>query len=180
MTRQWDVHECIVFFKTREAWDGLSNMAAGFPIEFGKDVFPSSEHLYQDCRFPHHRDVQGAIIAEKNPLKAKWISRANNEKTRHGWDFIREQVMYWAITLKAAQHESFRVLLLNTGHRPIVEKSSKDNFWGAMQTSDPDILVGQNVLGSLLVQLRADVFDYSIGRCELPPAPMLNTNYLTD
>jgi hypothetical protein len=44
-------------------------------------------------------------------------------------------------------------LLLATGDGPIVEQSRRDAFWGAKPLDD-DTLVGQNVLGRLLTELR--------------------------
>jgi hypothetical protein len=55
----------------------------------------------------------------------------------------------------AQNYYEFGRLLLATRDHPIVEQSRKDDYWGAKLT-DPtgDILVGQNVLGRLLMELR--------------------------
>ena len=45
------------------------------------------------------------------------------------------------------------ILLLETGNRPIVEDSRKDDYWGAKTVGDEG-LSGQNVLGRLLMELR--------------------------
>jgi type I restriction enzyme S subunit len=46
---------------------------------------------------------------------------------------------------------------LRTGERPIVEESRKDDFWGAKVVDNGDTLVGINVLGRLLMELREQV-----------------------
>jgi hypothetical protein len=47
-------------------------------------------------------------------------------------------------------------LLKETRTMPIVEVSRKDPFWGA-KAQDDGTLLGQNVLGQLLMELRAEV-----------------------
>jgi hypothetical protein len=64
--------------------------------------------------------------------------------------------MRWCLRVKLAQnYEKFGHLLLSTENRPIVEQSRKDDYWGAKFVADSDqYLVGQNVLGRLLMELR--------------------------
>ena len=57
--------------------------------------------------------------------------------------------------------DKFSKLLLETGDLPIVEDSRKDDFWGA-KPEDEEILVGANVLGRLLMQLREQVKNWEI------------------
>src|SRR5262249_38134452 len=56
----------------------------------------------------------------------------------------------------AQNWSSFSELLLKTGARPIVEESRKDDFWGA-KPQDDGALVGMNVLGRLLMELRQEL-----------------------
>ena len=51
--RTYEPEECVVFRKTAEAFGGLSNMAAGFPLKVNGVSVRTSEALYQACRFPH-------------------------------------------------------------------------------------------------------------------------------
>ena len=65
--------------------------------------------------------------------------------------------MLVALRVKLAQNwDGFSKLLLDTGDRPIVEHSRTDDFWGARPV-DNRTLVGMNVLGRLLMELRAFV-----------------------
>jgi type I restriction enzyme S subunit len=146
--------ECVVFYTTTAPFGGLSNMASGYPIAVNGERIRTSEALYQACRFPRRPDVQQFIIEEPNPLVAKRKTVPYRHETRADWDAIRHKIMRWSIHVKLAQNYArFGELLLETGDRPIVEQSRKDDYWGAFVKED-GLLVGQNVLGRLLMELR--------------------------
>jgi ribA/ribD-fused uncharacterized protein len=146
--------EVISFRKTREAFGGLSNMASGFPINICGVRIATSEALYQACRFPHLPDVQRLILDQVSPMTAKMRSKPYRRESRPDWDSVRIPIMKWCLRIKLAQNwPKFGDLLLETGDRPIVEDSSKDDFWGAMR-DEQGVLRGQNVLGRLLMELR--------------------------
>src|SRR5262249_40268210 len=68
---------------------------------------------------------------------------------------LRVQIMWWALRVKlACNYKAFSHILRASKTRAIVEDSHKDTFWGAKASSDGETLVGQNVLGRLLVALR--------------------------
>lgn len=147
--------ECAVFRKTDERFGGLSNMAGGYPLSVNGIRILTSEALYQACRFPHKPDVQRAIIAERSPMTAKMKSKPHRKDSREDWDIIRVPVMKWCLRIKLAQNwDKFSALLDSTGDMPIVEHSRKDPYWGAKMTDD-GVLEGENVLGRLLMELRA-------------------------
>lgn len=150
--------EVCFFRKTKELFGGLSNMAAGFPIQIGDIKILSSEALYQACRFPHMEDVQKSIINEKSPMSAKMVSKPYRSFSRDDWDDVRVDIMYWCLRVKLAQNFlSFGRLLESTLDRPIVEDSSKDNFWGAIRDKEnKNVMVGVNALGRLLMKLRLE------------------------
>ncbi|WP_134726974.1 NADAR domain-containing protein [Paracoccus luteus] len=153
-TRVYDRETSVVFLKTKERFGGLSNMAAGFPLRVNGVRIKTSEALYQACRFPHMPEVQQLIIGENSPMTAKMRSKPYRRVSRHDWDFVRVKIMRWSLRVKLAQNwREFGRLLLSTGDRPIVEQSRKDDFWGAKVAED-GTLVGMNVLGRLLMELR--------------------------
>lgn len=132
-------------------------MAPGFPLCVNGVNFRTSEALYQACRFPHIPNLQRQIINEHSPITAKMLIKPFKEKSRPDWLAIRVQVMRWCLRIKLAQNWcKFSALLLATGCQAIVELSSKDDFWGAKPTTD-GILVGQNILGRLLMELREKI-----------------------
>jgi ribA/ribD-fused uncharacterized protein len=155
--RAYDRTGSVVFLKTDEPFGGLSNMAGGFPLWVNGVRIRTSEALYQACRFPHRPEVQALIIEQKSPMTAKMKSKPYRHDSRPDWDQVRVKIMRWCMRVKLAQNWSaFSELLLETGDRPIVEESRKDTFWGAKATDD-GTLVGMNVLGRLLMELREAV-----------------------
>jgi len=152
--RTYSRGECISFRKTDERFGGLSNMAPGFPLEVNGVRIRTAEALYQACRFPHLPKVQRLIIDEGSPMTAKMKSKPYRKDSRPDWDAVRVRVMRWCLRVKLAQNwEKFGNLLLATGDRAIVEDSRKDDFWGA-KPADDGMLIGENVLGRLLMELR--------------------------
>ena len=152
--RVYDPDVSIVFRKTNERFGGLSNMAPGFPLRVNGTQIRTSEALYQACRFPHMPDVQRRIIDESSPMTAKMRTKPFRSQSRPDWNSVRVKIMRWCLRVKLAQNwQRFGELLLATGERPIVEQSRKDDFWGAKMAKD-GALVGKNVLGRLLMELR--------------------------
>ncbi len=157
--RTYDRAASVVFLKTNERFGGLSNMAPGFPLRINGIRIRTSEALYQACRFPHMPDVQRLIIEQNSPMTAKMRSKPYRKQSRPDWDAVRVKVMRWCLRVKLAQNwREFGRLLLATGERPIVEQSKKDDFWGAKIAEDGS-LVGMNVLGRLLMELREQLKD---------------------
>jgi len=156
-TRTYSRQESITFRKTAERFGGLSNMAGGYLLNANGVKILTSEALYQACRFPHLPEVQRQIIAERSPMTAKMRSKPSRDNSRPDWDIVRTKIMRWCLQVKLVQNwDKFSKLLLETGDLPIVEDSRKDDFWGA-KPEDEQILVGANVLGRLLMQLREQV-----------------------
>lgn len=153
--RKYNRAEEVVVFKTKESFGGLSNMASGYPLQVNGVRILTSEALYQASRFPHLPEVQREIIGQHSPMTAKMKSKPYRKDSRQDWDEVRFKVMRWCLRVKLAQHyEEFGRLLLATRDRPIVEQSRKDFYWGAKISNDEGMLVGQNVLGRLLMELR--------------------------
>ena len=170
--REYRKAECAVFRRTGEQFGGLSNMAPGFPILIGDVAIRTSEALYQACRFPYHPDVQRLIIDQRSPMTAKMKSKPYRAVTRSDWDAVRIKIMRWTLRVKLAQNwDTFGGLLRSTGTMPIVEDSHKDAFWGA-KAAGGGRLIGRNILGRLLMELRQDLegIDSDFLRSVEPPA----------
>jgi ribA/ribD-fused uncharacterized protein len=151
--RTYSISDCIAFRKTKEVFGGLSNMAAGYSLYINDIIVPTSEHLYQACRFPENPDLQWAIINEKSPMRAKWIGRANIKFTRNDWEHVQFKIMQWVLEVKLSQNwNSFSNLLLSTGTKNIVELTNTPKIWGAVKHNG--YYEGINALGRLLMQLR--------------------------
>jgi ribA/ribD-fused uncharacterized protein len=133
-------------------------MASGYPLFVSGVRILSSEALYQCCRFPHLPKVQQEIIEQTSPMTAKMKSKPHRDQTREDWEEVKVAIMKWCIKLKLVEHWSrFSALLLSTDSKPIVELSRRDAFWGAILSRDGKTLVGANVLGRLLMDIRERV-----------------------
>jgi ribA/ribD-fused uncharacterized protein len=171
--------ECVVFHKTREAFGGLSNMAAGYPLRVNDIDVPTSEALYQACRFPHLPKIQDLIICQTSPMTAKMKSKPHRARSREDWDFVRVAIMKWCLKVKLVQHwTAFGELLLSTSDKPIVEHSRKDRFWGAVPEREGETLSGSNVLGRLLMELRQRLRNDPAVLETVEPVPILDFLFL--
>lgn len=167
--RKYISTDVISFAKTSAKFGELSNMAPRFPLFINDVVIPSTECLYQACKFPLFPNIQKMIVEERNPMLAKLISRKYNEFVRKDWEDIKYRVMAWCLAAKLIQNwDSFSDILLSTGNNIIVEYSKSDDSWGAKP--DGMYLIGKNALGRLLMQLRKDyIFDGHQREKLLPP-----------
>lgn len=155
--RHYDPAKCAVFFRVRDAFGGLSNMAGGFPLQVGEVILGSSEAYYQAIRWPHRPDIQADIIAEASPLMAKRVAYRYLSEARPDWETARIAVMRLALRIKFSQHRHrINALFERSGDLAIVEQSSRDPFWGAIPGPD-GVLHGKNVLGRLWMELRREV-----------------------
>lgn len=163
--------EVVVVYKTKEDFGGLSNMASGYPLQINSVRILTTEALYQACRFPHLPEVQREIIGQHSPMTAKMKSKPHRKDSRPDWDEVRYKVMRWCLRVKLAQnYAEFGRLLLATRDRPIVEQSRKDDYWGAKLADEVgDTLIGQNVLGRLLMELREKLKDDTEGALKSVP-----------
>lgn len=150
-------NEVVSFLKTKEAFGGLSNMAAGYLITLYGIRCKTSEHLYQALKFPNHPEIQAEILAEKSPVAAKMVAKRCRHLIRPDWDEIKLPVMAYCLRAKLqCNFERFGDLLRSTGDADIVEISSKrDTFWGCVPQGD--LLVGHNHLGIQLTNLRDEL-----------------------
>lgn len=153
--RTYKKEEVITFRSTKESFGALSNMASGFSILVNDVIIPSSEALYQACRYPLFPAIQEEIINQNSPMTAKMISKKYYKYTRQDWEQKKYEIMYWVLKIKLL-HNYHRLseLLRKTEEKPIVELSNKDRDWGAKEENG--FLVGKNALGRLLMQLRKE------------------------
>ena len=90
-------------------------------------------------------------------MSAKMKSKKFKSDSRSDWEEHRVDIMWWCLKVKLAQHgHKLGRVLESTGDKPIVELSHKDRFWGAVLDEKKGVLIGQNVLGQLLMRLREE------------------------
>ena len=141
------------FRRNKDEFGDLSNMANGMPITVDQLTFQSSEGLYQALKFPSMPNVQQQIAKANNGFNAKKTAYAW-KGIRTDWNDVRIDAMRIALYWKLCQNYTrFYGCLLSTNGMPIVEISLKDSFWGAAPKPN-GTLVGENILGKLLIELR--------------------------
>ena len=151
--RSYRPDQAAVFFRSRERHGDLSNMTGGFPLTANAVSFQGPEGLYQALKFPHNPDFQVTIGAQRSGMDAKRTAYTRPD-TDPDWDSFRTDAMAYTLALKLLQHPArFGAALKGTGSLPIVERSSRDAWWGAMP-QDENTLTGRNVLGQILTTLR--------------------------
>jgi ribA/ribD-fused uncharacterized protein len=177
--RIYDATQVVSFKKTKDAFGGFSNMAAGFPLTVNGITILTSEALYQACRFPHSPTIQQLILNEKSPMSAKMVSKPFRAQSREDFDCVKIDIMRWCLRVKLAQNFiTFGKLLKSTQNRPIVEDSHKDTFWGALRDkTDDKLLRGINALGRLLMQLRESYVENPYSKNLFYIEPLNITNF---
>jgi ribA/ribD-fused uncharacterized protein len=137
-------------------------MSSGYPIRVCGVGTGSSEALYQALRFPHLPEFQAEVLDQAAPILAKRHAYARVGETRPDWDRVRVNVMRYVLRAKFGSAQGGLLdLLRGTGEAPIVEVSHRDDYWGARPVNGR--LVGRNVLGRLLMELRAELQTHPSG-----------------
>ena len=161
----YETSACAVFHKTREEYGELSNMRHDFVLRWQGRRVHSSEALYQAHKFlPEARIYDPAlekevspfevVIAQTNAMTSKMKAKKYRSVERPDWHDIKLDVMNYCVRLKYLQHREWMDGVLDdTMGLPIVEKSRKDQIWGAVNDYRGN-LVGENLLGCLWMIIR--------------------------
>lgn len=145
----------IRFYRASEKPYGAFSNLLKRPIEFEGEVFATAEHAYQAGK-------------ARKPAVRKWLMEAPSPSllamAAHGlyvwdiasdWSKIKFDRMKCILIAKFTQHDDLQGLLLETGHARLVESATVDNavnrLWGEVNG------VGQNKLGVLLMEVRAEL-----------------------
>jgi ribA/ribD-fused uncharacterized protein len=153
--RVWDRATSAVFFQGKDEYGILMNMTPRAPYEDDGVKWKSSEHQYQAGRFPHRPDIQERIHASESAFDAKRLAREFQKETRPDWTEINLPLMAYVVTRRRDANPQVQRLLDQAASKglAIVEQSSKDPFWGAVERGG--VLKGANNLGGILDQAAA-------------------------
>ena len=142
----------IHFYNRDEPYYEFTNFAR-YPIVIDGVIWATTEHFFQAQKFistPLYAKIQQsefpreAFEVSRSALGSRWI--------RKDWPDVKMDIMKLALRAKFTQHEELHDMLLFTGNRPLVEHTSRDNFWG-----DGGDGSGDNHLGRLLEEVRDDL-----------------------
>lgn len=139
-----------VFFYEAEFY-ALSNYSA-FRIQWGGNVFDTSEAAYHWAKFPSSPHIRGLILNAPSAHLAQQIAITYKGERRPDWDDVKVGIMREILLEKVRQHEYVRRKLLETGTRELIEDSWRDDFWGWGPSRD-----GQNMTGKLWMEIREGI-----------------------
>jgi ribA/ribD-fused uncharacterized protein len=137
----------------------LSNFSA-FTLQWFGFRFDTSEAAYHWMKFndPSMTEIRTAILLAPSAHEAFKIAERFKDVRREDWDDVKVPFMKKILRAKADQHEYVSRKLLATGNRELIEDSWRDNFWGWGPNKD-----GQNMLGKLWMEIRAEIRNQNSG-----------------
>ncbi len=144
--------DVLQFYRVSDDYGCFSNFAV-YPIRLDGKLWPTSEHYFQAQKFlaARHREQ---IRKANSPMIAARLGRDRKKPLRPDWESVKVEVMRQAIRAKFTQHDELRTILLATGDAKIVEHTENDAYWG-----DGGDGSGRNVLGRILMEVRAELAD---------------------
>lgn len=81
---------------------------------------------------------------------------------RPDWEDVKEEIMLDIVRQKFLQNNDLLIKLLNTGNAYLMEGNYwKDQFWGVCPETGIPGIDGLNVLGQILMRLRAEFKYYN-------------------
>lgn len=156
--KTYDVSDSIVIHRSKDQFGGLLNMEPRHPVTVNGIQVRNLEALYQCCRYPNLPDVQKKIIEFPSPMIAKRYSLQFRDIGRPNWYQVKAIFMQWCLRVKlACNYDTFGTLLDSTGDKVIVETSPDGNWWGGIYNADQTKLIGANMFGQLLMELRTEL-----------------------
>lgn len=147
----------IRFYRANEKPYGVFSNLYRRPIIFEGETFATSEHAYQAGK-ARKREVREWLMAAPSPaLLAMAAHGLYYWDVTPGWSRIKFDRMRDVLRAKFTQHEDLKEVLLSTDNARLVESATVDNpvnrLWGEVNG------VGQNMLGVLLMEIRAELLE---------------------
>ncbi len=124
-------------------------------IRLGRHVYPTAEHLFQFLKTKPGSSWEEAIRLARSPGKAKIAGRSLILPV--DWHDTRVVMMQLVLRLKF-EDKYLAKRLKGTGTAKLIEGNTwHDNFWGDCTCKQCRDIVGKNVLGVLLMDLRQNL-----------------------
>lgn len=147
--------ESIYFYRASDVPYGAFSNLYRRPIEFEGQTFATSEHAYQAGKARKPAVREWLMAAPSPSLLAMAAHGLYYWDVAPGWSRTKFDRMRGVLRAKFSQHADLRELLLSTGDARLVEGATIDNevnrLWGEVNG------VGKNMLGVLLMELRAQI-----------------------
>ena len=125
-------------------------------------TFATAEHymMWRKATLFDDRATAERVLAAPDPKAAKQLGRQVRNFDQATWEANRSRIVVDGNTLKFAQHDDLRTVLIDTGDRVLVEASPLDRIWGIglreddPRATDPARWRGLNLLGFALGDVR--------------------------
>lgn len=145
----------IRFYRASEKPYGAFSNLYRREIEFEGEVFATSEHAYQAGKARKPEVRKWLMQAPSPALLAMAAHGLYYWDVAPGWSQTKFDRMRRVLAAKFTQHSDLRELLLSTADATLIETATVDNevnrLWGEVNG------VGQNMLGNMLMDLRAEL-----------------------
>jgi ribA/ribD-fused uncharacterized protein len=115
------------------------------PVTYENIAYQNNEAAFQSAKITDYdKRLQ---FANLNPSQAK--SKGRHVTLRHGWESIKEEVMYEVCKAKFSQNIDLKQKLISTGDEYLEEGNTwGDKEWGTVSGK------GKNKLGKILMRIR--------------------------
>lgn len=132
----------------------LSNFTFSPFVLHGKS-YDTVEHYFQSMKTTDLNSRE-SIRKSGHPRFAKKFGRQVH--LREDWEKIKYSVMYMAVKAKFEQNPNLAELLKATAPAYLIEGNTwHDNIWGDCRCSKCKGIMGQNLLGKILMRIRDEI-----------------------
>ncbi len=153
----------VFFWKEDEEYGCFSNWyRRKFVIDDFEYLFAEQYMMAQKAKLFHDSERYTAILCATQPWECKDLGRQVEPFDCKVWNEVKYEVVKTANKAKFGQNPDLKAKLLETGDSILAEASPKDAVWGigldadAAAKTDPSEWPGQNLLGKILMELRAE------------------------
>lgn len=148
--------------RDRERYGFLSNFHPA-PFTINGVTYGTVEHFYVAAK-SQAQSYKNAILAAPTPGKAKRLGSADHKQSlfkqgavlRPDWEQTKFGVMMTGVSAKFKQNSHLMDALKATQPAVLLEDSPTDLVWGTGPIDEMGRFPGQNILGKILMQIRAE------------------------
>ena len=155
----------ICFHNPEEQNGYLSNWyCSAFTVDEIKFSSMEQYMMYEKAVLFQDSQTAEKILSTDDAAEIKALGRMVQHFDEEIWKEKREAIVYKGVLQKFLQNPELAAKLLETGEQIIAECAVKDRIWGiglSMQDEKrfcTDQWKGQNLLGKILMQVRAEIF----------------------
>ena len=153
----------VFFWKDDEENGCFSNwFRRKFVIDDFEYLFVEQYMMAQKAKLFHDSEHYTAILRATQPWECKELGRQVKPFDSQAWSAVKYDVVKTANRAKYEQNPDLMAKLIETGDAILAEASPKDTIWGigldaaAAAETSPSEWPGQNLLGKILMELRAE------------------------